>query len=418
MIKCLTKVLLWSFIVIFACAANAEEVELTLLSHRHPTYEIYASQLDSAIEGVRVQAMLMPVNQCMELARLAMAAGYPVPYDIVWANDILIDEYASKGWLVPLDDYVAKYWDVYDFGDIPEAVWEGVKYQGHIYALPTLNNVMFFFYRKDLFDKYELTPPQTFDEYLEAARVIQENEGIYGTTLTLKPGDTLGNEFHSYLSAYGGSWFDDRGYPAFNSPAGIQAVETIKALMRYAPPGVLTYANDESAAALQMGLVGMGIQWFTRAATMDDPSISQVVGLIQFTVPPSSSPGGIPASRLATDGYVIPKGTTHDPELIFKVIAQGTLDQSTVVQYCYPPRRKFVTDNVIAEARWYKAAFDTIAAGAKVQAQDIGIFMQINEIVTYRVSQALAGELTTEDALNLAAQEAQDLLRKEGIISE
>ncbi|MEM3658516.1 MAG: sugar ABC transporter substrate-binding protein [Candidatus Hadarchaeum sp.] len=394
----------------FVLGLSQTTVELTLLSHRHPTYEIYAQQLDQAVPGIRVNAMLMPVDKCMELARLAMAVGAPVPYDIVWVNDILLDEYASNGWLIPLDDYVKKYWDVYNFGDIPEAVWEGVKYQGHIYAIPTLTNVMMLFYRKDILEKYHLIIPKTLEEYIEVAKVIYENEKIYGVTLSFKPVDTLGNEFHSYLSALGGRWFDEQGFPAFNGPEGVKAVEIMKTLMKYAPPGVLTYANDESAAALQMGLAAMALQWFTRAATMYDPAVSKVVGLIAFAVPPSGSLGGVPAARLATDGYAIPKGIAHDPEVVFQVIAAGTFDQSKTSVYSLPPRRSFITSEIIERSPWYEAAFATIQAGARVQAQEMGQFMQVNEIVTRYVARALAGELDAKAALDRAAVEVLDLL--------
>lgn len=63
-----------------------------------------------------------------------------------------------------------------------------------------------------------------------------------------------------------GQWFDANRKPAFNSSAGAKALETMREMLKYAPPGVTSYANDECTVALIQGIAAMGLQWVSRAA--------------------------------------------------------------------------------------------------------------------------------------------------------
>ena len=137
--------------------------------------------------------------------------------------------------------------------------------------------------------------------------------------------DFLRNDFHSYLMAYGGQWFDPQYKPTFNSPAGYKALEYMAKLKKFAPPGVLSYGNDESTVSMQQERVAMMLQWASRCAPMDNPELSKVVNKVAWKPGPSLRRGGIPAGTLAVgDGYGISAFTKLDHELLFKLIAEAT----------------------------------------------------------------------------------------------
>ena len=119
--------------------------------------------------------------------------------------------------------------------------------------------------------------------------------------MTLKPVDGCLNESHWYLNAMGEGWFDKNWKPIFNQPAGVNAITMMKQMTAFAPRGFTSAANDESTINLQQGLAAMGLQWFTRAASMDDEKKSRFVGKINWIAPPG---GG---QRIANDGYAISK---------------------------------------------------------------------------------------------------------------
>lgn len=397
-------------------AGGESQATFRMMSHRHPALEYYAEELDSALPNVSVESTLQPYDTTAQQTRVYLSSGEASPFEIYWTTDSLLAEYAENGWIRPIDEYIEKYNDEYNFlDDIPASAWEGVTYEGKRYGIPILNNIMLFFYREDIFEKYDLDPPETFDQFLGYARMIDENEpDMKGTTLTFKRVDALTNAFHSYLSGFGGSWFDEDGQPAFNSREGIQAVNLMQELMNYAPSGVLSFANDQSTVAFQQGQVAMGIQWYTRAASMDNEEVSTVVGKMQFAVPPSSQGASVPATRVSVDSYVIPSQLAEgvDPELVFRTIAEATDEESMlgVTEHALVPRTSVRGDpEVSARYRYWPVASDTIEAGAKSLPMN-GAFSSIAEEVTLRISQALAGELGVEEALNMAAERAREIL--------
>jgi len=392
------------------------QVTFRMMSHRHPALEYYAEELASALPNVDVESTLQPYDRTAQQTRVYLSSGEASPYEIFWVTDSLLAEYAENGWIQPIDEYIEKYDDEYDFiGDIPEGAWEGASYGGKRYGIPILNNIMLFFYREDIFDKYGIEPPTTFEEFVEYARMINENEpNMKGTTLTFKRVDALTNAFHAYLSGYGGSWFDDSGQPAFNGEAGVKALTLMAELMNYAPPGVLSFANDQSTVAFQQGQVAMGIQWYTRCASMDNTETSTVVGKMQFAVPPSARGISVPATRVSVDCYVIPAQLAEgvDPELVFRTIAGGTDKESMLgaAQYALVPRSSVREDpDIAAQYRYWPIASRTIDQGARSLPMH-GDFSAIAEEVTLRISQALAGELGLEEALDMAAERAREII--------
>src|SRR5262249_58073385 len=97
---------------------------------------------------------------------------------------------------------------------------------------------------------------------------------------------------------------------------------TMKELMKYAPPNVLAFHNDESTVAMQQGLTAMGLLWQSRALAMDNAQVSQVVGKVNFAVPPAAVKGGKSVPRLGVGCYSISAFTKNDPDLVFQVIAK------------------------------------------------------------------------------------------------
>lgn len=61
--------------------------------------------------------------------------------------------------------------------DMNEAVYDFFKdtNDGNVYLFPESLNCEFFFYRTDIFDKYGLTAPTTWDEFLDVCKTLKDN---------------------------------------------------------------------------------------------------------------------------------------------------------------------------------------------------------------------------------------------------
>jgi ABC-type glycerol-3-phosphate transport system substrate-binding protein len=185
--------------------------------------------------------------------------------------------------------------------------------------------------------------------------------------------------------------------------------------MKYAPPGVTSYANDESTVALQQGLAAMGLQWASRAAAMDNPQASKVVGKIEWSSPPNIRRGVPAGQRIVTDSYAISKFSKADKDLIFRTLAYASSRESMRggAKLGLPTRAPLLNDPELAKQnRQWPAA---LAAMQVAQPYPLlPEFIEIGEGVTLKIQQALAGELTPKQALDQAANDAEDLLRSRG----
>src|SRR5690606_6344378 len=54
--------------------------------------------------------------------------------------------------------------------------WQTGVFAGKVYAIPQASGPMCFYYRKDLFDKWGVEPPKTWDDFAAAAKTIQEKD--------------------------------------------------------------------------------------------------------------------------------------------------------------------------------------------------------------------------------------------------
>lgn len=389
-------------------------VELHLLSHRYAALEFYAQALtDEAPDGAEVEAELMTYNDWQQKMRINLSSRSSA-YDLTYIFPPDLAEFASKGWLMPLDEYIEKYWDTYDFGDIPQQLWDAYTYDGKIYGIPSHKWAMILFARGDLFEAKGLDFPQTLDETVEAAAELTDGTH-YGTALTLKAADHLALTFQALLTACGGWWFDDDMKPAFNSPEAMCAIDYIEKLIPYSPDGATTYGSDEAMIAMAQDKVAFSLQQTTRSQQMNDPEQSIVVDKVDFVAPPSLEAGGPQASLFSTAGYAISAYTEADPDLVFRTIAEAT-DKDTMTEgaeFGMPVRDSVLTADLLASRPDYAAAQAAIDSGARMRPA-IPEFNQVMEISMRELSKVLAGQAEAQAAMDGAAAEVETLLDAAG----
>ena len=402
-LKGATAALLLSSIASSAVAQDA----IRVISHRQPALEYYTQQMIDALPEGRVSVELMPIDKQLELASITMSAESDA-IDVLYLNDSSFRRFASNGWLEPIDDLWEKYQDEYDLDDFPQSVIDAVSFDGKIYAMPILTNTELFFYRKDLLEDAGVAPPQTMEEYMALAAQL-DSARMAGTIMSLKPVDAALNEAHWYINAIGDGWFDANWKPIFNNAAGVDAITKLKEMSEYAPRGFTAHANDESTINLQQGLAAMGLQWFTRAAAMDNPEQSRVVGQIDWVAPPG---GG---ARVANDGFAISAFSSADREEMFKMMAEAASKESMQegAKYAMPPRLSVLENADLAQQyRWYPAARAALESGKAFPAMPD--FNDVGEIVTRHILRAVTGEAEVQEALDQAAAETEELLASRG----
>ena len=127
----------------------------------------------------------------MEVGPLLAMAGGVAP-DVLYVNFRISDSYIQQKFLYPLDDYVEQWAKEEDLSErIYPPVWQVIKREGHIWAIPYQTYVITLQYRKDLFREAGLDPnrpPRNWDELFEYAKKLTYPEkGQYGLGIAAGP---------------------------------------------------------------------------------------------------------------------------------------------------------------------------------------------------------------------------------------
>ena len=202
----------------------------------------------------------------------------------------------------------------YDIEDFIPTAWHvyGLWRKKNI-GLPFYGATMFFFYRKDYFQKFGMDVPKNWEEAIKTARFFTKEHNPtsptkYGIALMFPRTHTL---FYMYLNWFGalrrsptgqvkfgdvdldyGDFFTIKGTPAFNSLEGVRALDLMKQIMSYSPDP-LGSDYGETLEYFGKGLAAMVPQWTACIASWKTfPELSPYSEKVGVAV----IPGGHPVS--------------------------------------------------------------------------------------------------------------------------
>lgn len=125
--------------------------------------------------GVKVSIQSASWNNRMDKIVVSIAGG--VPYDVVSTGFYSVYEEGSQGLLEPLDRYLAN-WELTK--RFPQPIWEALKWQGSVYAVPQNQDLRTIAYNTKIFAQSGLDPkkpPMSWDELVQATKRLTKVEG-------------------------------------------------------------------------------------------------------------------------------------------------------------------------------------------------------------------------------------------------
>ena len=240
------------------------------------------------LTGIKVDFEVIPPRENREKAVLDLGAKTG-NYATHTADPMFLPLYETNHWIDSLDDYLndpkltdKNWFNVMDI--IP--LWRAAdSVKGKLYGMPVEGEATIHIYRKDICEKLGIKPPQTLDEFKEAAKKANKFDGkIAGAALRGFRG--AGQNVYIWPSLFlefGGKWFDDKGKPQVNSEAGVKALEYYCDLLQnYAPPGVENMNWPEIMEAFAGGNIFQYIDANSTASIIEDKRKSKVAGLIGY----------------------------------------------------------------------------------------------------------------------------------------
>jgi len=260
-------------------ALAAEEINVIYMAQAayQPDEIRDMADLFEELSGIKVNLEFVKYDEQHE--KVVASAVAPIPtYDVFSLDLIWTAEFASRGFCVALDDYMSP--AVKE--DIAPAIMDAFVFEGKTWAMPFLANFQLFFYNIDMIKKAGFdAAPKTLEEMVEQMEVMKD-KGIvkYPWTDSWNQKEGLTCEYVWLTGAFGGDTFDEEGKPIFNTGPGLKALEFMVMLLdkELASPKSLT--NDEPAARDDFiaGNAAFTSNWTFQYGSMNDPSISKVVG--------------------------------------------------------------------------------------------------------------------------------------------
>jgi len=302
----------------FAACSFENQTPISMLS---AGFEAWKAVSDAMAECGNFTAEL---DQEFRTKQPAAFAANPSLYQLGGVSNGTITPLINEGTIRPLDDLVA------EFGQdlSPNQL---IRINGQIMAIAMMVNTQHLMYRADILEEIGIEVPTSWDEVFAAADKIAAADVVdHPLGATLKSGWNLAQDFNNMFLGYGGQFVDDANMPTLNNEAGINALETMKAMTPYLDPEFLVSDSTYVQQQFQQGKIAMANLWASRASAMDLEGESQVIGLVETAAAPRAMEGGPPATTIWWDGVVIAANITdEEAEAAFKLIIEG-LDSEMV----------------------------------------------------------------------------------------
>ena len=247
------------------------------------------------VELDRMQFLRMHDKQVLEMAK-PQGDYDAISYVVMWKT-----EYVAKRFIEPLEPFFGNAaladpnWDRDDF--VP-GFWENISLVGgprgylpgpgaQPYGVPFGAETGVLGFRRDVLERHNLQPPETYDQLLHACRVVKERErGMGGLTSRGQSGHHANAAFLLHLTPHGGAIFDDAWRPVFAEPAGVRAAEVLKEIVDTGPPGIPAFGFGEMMNAFLQGQAAFYLDSISVFGPVRDARQSRVADRVGYAIHP------------------------------------------------------------------------------------------------------------------------------------
>ncbi|MEW6130209.1 MAG: ABC transporter substrate-binding protein [Acidobacteriota bacterium] len=375
----------------------------------------------AAQTGIKVQIAEFPYANLFEKELVDLNTGSGA-YDLIMLDDPWFPRFASQNFLTDLAPFYQKKMLAGpddDFVRASLALGRHPYESGQLYALPYVGNSQLFFYRKDLFEKHNLKKPETWQDVLNAARVIDDQEktgspaggAVRGYVMRAAQGNSVVADFMPIFWAFGAEMFDADGKPAVNSLQGIEALKFMLELGKYAPAGYVNFGADEVSTHLLQGTAAMSINWPAWISAFNDPAKSRVIGKIEFAPMPAAKTQG--RAEIGNWLIAIPRGSTRmDAAFDFLLWATAAEQMKKSALAGNPPTRKSLFADAELTAKFPAYPVQLKSLESSKPRPRTPLWNEIENAFGIFLSKANSGALTAEEAMNQANAEITKIIER------
>ena len=317
-----------------------------------------------------------------------------------------IPEYVAAGLLEPVDGYMTT-----EFRSkfIPLLINEGSQYEGRTFGLPITVSSRALYYNKTLFKQAGLTsPPNNWADLKSASRAIHAlGADTYGFSVQGNEAETS-TYFYYFLWGNGGEILTTDGTrPAFNGPEGQDAAQFLKDMIDagLTQPNPAASGRKDMETAFVEGKLGMVITgpWLARRLATDSPNLDYGLSTIPYQTTPTT---------LAAQDTLILFKQAENKDAAWKFVEFLYADEYRL-KYALgdgvlPEKISVAQNSQITENPAYSFFMEKLPTGRfeplNVKSADI------SKVVAEALQSAYKNEISTTEALNVAAAKVLQML--------
>ena len=394
-----------------------------------------------SLTGINVDYLILPEAEYFTrlVADLSQQRG---EFSVVMTGPMRNWQYVPPKWILPLDDFLSNpkltdpgWFKLDDFYPALIAAnrWNGKTGsgvgEGPLYSVPVLEESYVLAYRKDIFDQYNIKVPTSFEEMIDAARLVKKHAGIPGIVARGTPGlASMGTGFISGLKSYtDGTWseFDEKLNANLHDPRSIKFTEMWIGMVRDSgPPNWANMQWYDAMGAFTAGQAGMIADADFFAASYEDAAKSKVAGKVGYALIPPGA-GGKTHAGLWTWALGI-NSATKNKEAAWLFVqwatAQRTLLNATLGYRNFNPSRASVTNDPQVQEMmkpWgggsYVATVLRNLETAKVAWTPESERQRVGDIWARALHEVYFQRMSAADALKKASIEVDKVMQEAGI---
>jgi multiple sugar transport system substrate-binding protein len=348
--------------------------------------------------GIKVNLTFVAYEALHDKIVAAAPAG---TYDTVLVDVIWPAEFASKKMIVDITDRFPES----ERSKIFAGALKTTEYDVRYYGVPWILDTKYFFYNKKMLGEAGVSPPDTWDAVVGAARALKSDGVVeYPLVWSWAQAEALICDYTTLLGAYGGKFFDESGEPAFNSGGGLEALEFMRMTLdeKLSNPASTESLEEDVRRIISQGEAAMALNWTYMFALANDPNESQVAGQIDIAHTPRG-PAGAPGVN-GSMGIAIANGSQNQ-DAAWKYIQFMTSQkiQNQYAKLSLPIWKSSYDQEEVIQA------LPQVVPIAKVQLNDMILrpvvtnYNDVSHTLQVEIQQALTGEKSPKQALDDAA---------------
>jgi len=369
--------------------------------------------------------------------KFMMAAEAHKAPDIILSGHEDASPWSDAGFIIPLDDYIEKYWDAI-YQDVIPVLWSACMYKGVKWAIPQDTDARLMYFSKRLLKEMDWSDEEIEDlpegirageftlyDMLEVAKAAQDAglvEPGYG--YWTRPRD--GPDFYTVYFGFGGEMQDPTtGKLVLDKDAFLKH-------LKFHHDTVFTYKTTpegfigtdwsvwhETVSAADKVLFWNGgtwqwAEWTTRYLGGNEQHLWDNVGFALF---PASEPGLLPVEPSHPMVYMISAYCEY-PELAFRILTEAT-SADLNSRHSVESGQLAILQSQLEHPKYQEARFLNEASymvNYAVYLPNHALFGHYASILWNAVLAVMTGEVTSEEALEIVVGDLQAELGDEVII--